>query len=133
VSTPNPLPLPETANLDQQRRRAKELLRAARAGDEAALSRLRAVRADAATAARPLQLADAQLAVARELGVASWPKLVDALQIRDVTRFRDAVRHGDVDGTRRLLAERHVRARVNDPSAAGPRTPRRRTARCSRC
>jgi ankyrin repeat protein len=116
VSTPspNPLPLPETINLDQQRTLAKELLRDARAGDEAALARLRAVRADAATATRPLKLADAQLALARELGFPSWPKLVDELQTRDVTRFRDAVRRGDVDATRRLLGERHVRARVND-------------------
>lgn len=56
-------------NLDQARRSAKELLTAARAGDAAALSRL-------PRAHVPPILADAQLAVARELGYPSWPKLV---------------------------------------------------------
>jgi hypothetical protein len=53
--------LPEQPDLDQARRQAKELLRAARAGDAAALARLAAVSA-------PLTLAGAQLALARELG-----------------------------------------------------------------
>ena len=56
-------------DIDQARRRAKELLRAAKAGDADALARL-PQRHD------PVQLADAQLAIARELGYASWPKLV---------------------------------------------------------
>ncbi|MET1001003.1 MAG: class I SAM-dependent methyltransferase [Acidimicrobiia bacterium] len=55
-------------NLEQARRQAKELLAAAHAGDPAALARVR----------RP-QLADAQYAVAKELGFASWPQLVAAL------------------------------------------------------
>src|SRR4051794_37778690 len=55
-------------DLDQARRRAKELLRAARAGDPDALAQLRADRAP--------RLADAQRAVAGELGFASWPALV---------------------------------------------------------
>ena len=56
-------------SLDQARRRAKELLRAARDGDAEALGRLRADR-DAP------RLADAQRAIAAELGFDSWPKLV---------------------------------------------------------
>lgn len=56
-------------DLDQARRRAKELLKAARAGDADALARLPR-RHD------PVVLADAQLAIARELGYPSWPKLV---------------------------------------------------------
>src|SRR5690242_1725896 len=56
-------------SLDQARRRAKELLRAAREGDPYALRRLRPDRD------RP-RLADAQRAVAADLGFASWPKLV---------------------------------------------------------
>ena len=55
-------------DLDQARRRAKELLRAARAGDGTALSRMREDRAP--------RLADAQRAVAADLGFASWPALV---------------------------------------------------------
>lgn len=116
MSTPNPhrLPVP-VIHLDQQRTRAKELLRDARAGDEAAHARLRAARTDAATPDRPPRLADAQFAIARELGFASWPALVAEIESRDVARFRDAVRAGDVDDTRRLLGQRHVRAHVDDP------------------
>ncbi len=55
-------------DLDQARRRAKELLRAARAGDREALSRMREDRAP--------RLADAQRAIATELGFSSWPALV---------------------------------------------------------
>ena len=43
MPTSNPLPL----NLEQQHKLAKELIRAARKGDEAALARIRAVRSDA--------------------------------------------------------------------------------------
>jgi ankyrin repeat protein len=113
VSTPSPFP--ETANLEQHRKLAKELLRAARAGDPAARTRILAVRPDAGTPSRPFKLADAQFAVAREVGIDSWPKLVAALQERDLVAFRDAVRRGSVESTRRLLGEPHVRARVNDP------------------
>ncbi len=67
-------------NLEQQKNRAKELLRAAKAGDASALSRLAAVRRDSVahpsldtqTAAK---LADAQFVIARELRFASWTKL----------------------------------------------------------
>jgi ankyrin repeat protein len=113
VSTPVPLSVP--ANLEQQRKRAKDLLRAARAGDPEAIARMQAVRADAATAPRALRLADAQLAVARGAGFESWPKLVADLQARDVRAFCDAVGAGDVGRVRHLLSAAHVRRRVNDP------------------
>ena len=58
-------------DLDQARRRAKELLKAARAGDADAIARL-------PRRHEPIVLADAQLAIARELGHPSWPKLVAA-------------------------------------------------------
>jgi ankyrin repeat protein len=113
VSTPNPSPA--LLNLEQQRKLAKDLIRAARDGDAAALARIRAVRDDAGEPSRPLTLADAQLAIARETGFASWPKLVAAVEARDVAAFREAVRQGDVPRVRQLLASDHVRARVNDP------------------
>jgi ankyrin repeat protein len=78
--------LPEHPNLDQARRQAKELLRAARAGEPAALDRLAAVSA-------PLTLAGAQLALARELGQPSWAALVREVEAcrtsipEDVIRF----------------------------------------------
>jgi ankyrin repeat protein len=113
VSTPKP---PAVLNsLEQQHKLAKDLIRAARDGDAAALRRIQAVRSDAATAPRSLKLADAQLAVAREAGVDSWPKLVAEFKERDLKAFRDAVQGGDVRRTQQLLASTHVRSRINDP------------------
>jgi len=116
VSTPDPSAFPTPDNLEQQHKRAKDLLKAARDGDAAALARIRAVRTDAAGPTRELKLADAQLAIAREAGVESWPKLVADLEARDVTAFRQAVRAGDVPRVRQLLAAPHVREHVNDPA-----------------
>ena len=65
--------LPRSPSLEQLRRRAKELLRALRAGDAEAEARLAASgHSQPAGAAR---LADAQLVIAREHGFASWPRL----------------------------------------------------------
>lgn len=60
--------LPGRPNLDQLRRQARELLRAAAAGEPSALTRIRAVSVR-------VSLSAAQLAVAREYGFASWPAL----------------------------------------------------------
>jgi hypothetical protein len=60
--------LPERADIDQLRRQARELLRAAVAGEPEALARLREVSERRALAA-------AQLAIAREHGFRSWPAL----------------------------------------------------------
>jgi ankyrin repeat protein len=54
-------------NLEQLRRQAKELLRAARAGEPTAVARLGDL---------PPRLASAQLVLAREQGYSSWPALV---------------------------------------------------------
>jgi ankyrin repeat protein len=56
-------------DLDQLRKQAKELVRAARAGEPEALERI---------GGREPILARAQLVVAREQGYASWPRLVAA-------------------------------------------------------
>ena len=104
-------------NLEQQHKLAKNLLRDARGGDLAALARLKAVRSDAG-ATRPLQLADAQLAIARETGFDSWPMLVEHLQERDIKAFRDGVSHGEVTTVRRLLGSPHVKEHVNAPMFA---------------
>jgi ankyrin repeat protein len=58
-------------NLEQLRKQAKELVRAARAGDPHALERL---------GGREPILARAQLVIARENGYASWPALVAAAE-----------------------------------------------------
>ena len=67
--------LPERADIDQLRRQARELLRAAVAGEPEALARLRAV------SERPT-LAAAQLAIAREHGFRSWPALRSEVESR---------------------------------------------------
>src|SRR4051812_31012096 len=69
--------LPARPDLGQLRRQAKELLRAARAGDLEALARIRAV-------SPALILASAQLAVARDYGFASWPRLKTEAERRDI-------------------------------------------------
>jgi hypothetical protein len=60
--------LPGLPDLDQLRRQARELLRAAAANDQQALGRIRVV-------SQKQTLSAAQLAIAREYGYPSWPKL----------------------------------------------------------
>ena len=75
-SAGNPAPrriLPERPSLEQLRKGAKDLLRDARNGDAAALARLTATGRRASDAR--IALSDAQLAIAREYGFPSWPKL----------------------------------------------------------
>jgi hypothetical protein len=84
--------LPERADIDQLRRKARELLRAAAAGEPEALARLRAV------SERPT-LAAAQLAIAREYGFRSWPA------------FRSEVE------SRRQSTDWHLRAGTGRPEA----------------
>ncbi len=80
--------LPDLANLEQQKKQARELLRAANALDPAALQRIRghhprlAGRPDQGSAAASLALHDAQLVVAREYGFASWAALKHEIEHR---------------------------------------------------
>jgi ankyrin repeat protein len=67
-------------NLEQQKKQARELLRAIRAGNEDAISRLRRHHShwttlDEATVRQLAALHDTQFVLAREQGFASWPKL----------------------------------------------------------
>jgi ankyrin repeat protein len=101
-------------NLEQQRKRAKELLRAHRDGDpEAArriqlhLPRARAL-TTAAVIALPLQLADAQLVIAREAGFPTWPRLKRHVERSERTDEGEpllhlAVRAGDLDAVRAAI------------------------------
>jgi ankyrin repeat protein len=72
--------LPPRPHLDHLRRQARELLRAWHAGDTPALARAAALKLEP-----PLKLAQAQLVIAREAGLPSWPALV-----AEVERRRDA-------------------------------------------
>jgi ankyrin repeat protein len=78
-------------SLERLRKEAKKLLRACRAGDDGALTRVRA-------GAAPV-LADAQRALAREHGFATWADLKREILARaplseHAARFLAAVRHG---------------------------------------
>lgn len=73
---------PRPLDLEGQRQRARDLQRAVLAGEPDALARLRAHHpraaglSDESLAAIHLQPDDAQLVIARELGLGSWPALV---------------------------------------------------------
>jgi ATP-dependent Clp protease adapter protein ClpS len=72
--------LPAKPDLAQERRRAKDLLKAVRSGDSTSIVRLRSQHPHLATLppsrlAANVQLSDAQLVIAREYGFASWPSL----------------------------------------------------------
>ena len=75
-------PLPETPSLENLRKQAKDLLRSVRAGDSAALARVREFhpRPEASRG-----LADAQLVVARGYGFPSWARL--KRHVESVERF----------------------------------------------
>jgi ankyrin repeat protein len=77
--------LPVRPDLTQLRHQAKDLLRAARSGDAAALARIRAV-------SDCLMLASAQLAVAREYGFPSWLRLKVEIERRETLNSRDVAR-----------------------------------------
>lgn len=107
--------LPERPNLDQLKNQAKDLLHAARAGDNDALARFRILPAFARDSedmlrGRPLGLRDAQSVIAREHGFGSWNALrahVEEITIgfRDaVTAFIEAATDGRADRAERLLA-----------------------------
>jgi ankyrin repeat protein len=92
--------LPAQPHLDHLRRQARDLLRAARAGDDTATARILAL-------SDRLTLAAAQLAVARDYGFASWAKLKEEVQ----TRTDDLAR----------LAEEFCRASIRDWTGRAPR------------
>lgn len=96
--------LPARPSMDHLRRQARDLLRAARSGDAAAIGRIGAFSPD-------LTLAAAQLAIAREYGFASWPRLNAEVTARtaDLARQAEAfcqasVRDGSGRAARMLAA-----------------------------
>ena len=73
---------PFRLNLEQQRKRAKELLKALLADEAEAWRRLRAHHPSGAEVAAP-RLSEAQLVIARELGLPSWPRLKAHVEAMD--------------------------------------------------
>jgi len=111
-------PLPSKPSLEMQQKRAKELLRAAWAGDADALSRIRVFHPKAPLP-DALKLADAQLVIARGYGFESWASMkqkIESLSKTPVERFVAALHNDDVAAVRQLLeTSPEVRAAVNEP------------------
>jgi hypothetical protein len=122
-------------NLEQSRKQAKDLVKAFKAGDPAALDRIRWNHprfrglTDAQIQTRKFALADAQLVIARLHYVESWPKLlehIEALTKKDARLMRfeagaDAIIAGDIAKLRALLRE-HPRL-VHERSTRAHRAP----------
>ena len=93
-------------NLEQQRKRAKDLLRAVRAGDATARRRL----ADAVALPVPddatIKLADAQFVIARELGFTKWRDLRTHVMAQTAAREAIAQRGPAIDADMPTL---HIR------------------------
>jgi ankyrin repeat protein len=102
--------LPARPSLDHLRHEARDLLRAAQAGDTAAAGRIHAVSATQT-------LASAQRAVAREYGFASWARLKTAVQARTT----DLARQADMfcEASIRDWTGRAVRMLAATPELAG--------------
>ena len=101
--------LPVRVDLDQLRRQAKDLLRAARGGDGVAARRIRAVSDE-------LTLTAARLVIAREYGFPSWARLKAEVQAR--TAGLDEV------------AQAFCEASIRDWTGRAARMPDRAGRRC---
>jgi hypothetical protein len=104
------LDVPFRLDLEQQRKRAKALLQAFRAGDETAYRRFRrhqpALWKGSEAVARSAKLSDAQLVIARELGLPSWPQLK-----AHILRMREMLEHIERGGSApdREMGTLHIR------------------------
>jgi uncharacterized protein len=105
--------LPARPDLEQLRRRAKDLLHAARDGDLAALDRLAAV-------SKSPRLSSAQLAVAREYGFTSWPHLKREVERREILDDRDLDRLQVLLAEEPKLATRALEHWSDHPKGASP-------------
>jgi len=132
----SPRPGTPTPNLEQQRKRAKDLRRSHERGALDAgvrvvrhLPRARTL-SPALALASPLRLSEAQFIVAREAGFASWPDLKHALEDdAAAARVRDLVLDAALAGDDDLIGETlsrdpglprrsvHVAAAIVDPGA----------------
>lgn len=109
-------PLPACPDLDQLRRRARELQRSVRAGDPAALRT-----AGLAVADSEWPLAEAQRALARRHGFASWARLkhhVEQLRARTWTPAPAPSDEPDADRFVRLACVTYSAADASAPAAA---------------
>src|SRR6186997_2591198 len=97
MSRPHSAPtrtLPARPSLQQLRKQAKELLKAYRAGEVAAVAEVE--RFEGRPDPAKFALADAQRVLARDYGFASWTRLVQHIEGVNAATFCGAVNAGDV-------------------------------------
>ncbi len=120
--------LPPHPDLDQLRRQAKDLLRAAQHGDTDAVVRLHDV-------SDHLILDSAQLAVVREYGFASWARLKTEVTRREIFDARDVARLNALLAKHPELAVEPMLYWCDHPQGARPvafpEAPRCGTQQCS--
>lgn len=121
MSAPARRTLPTEPHLDQQRKQAKDLVRAWRAGDPDAVARIRAELPDK----RIITLVDAQFVLAREYGFRSWTALKEHIEAAEFARaapheqVHQILREGNLPALRRLLTEHAgLRAMIDQPVCA---------------
>lgn len=109
--------LPVRPDLEQLKHQAKDLLRAIRAGEAAALAELREYHPNT-TDPSNARLADAQLVLARSYEASSWTRLVQAVQLVD------AIWRDDLHAVRELVTRNprllHEQALIRQDSNWGP-------------
>jgi hypothetical protein len=105
--------LPARPDLEQLRHQAKDLLHAAKGGDQEALARIRAV-------SERVTLASAQLAVARDYGFASWTRLKREVERRSILDERDLGRLSALLAEDSTLATAPMEHWCDHPSGATP-------------
>ncbi len=101
---PSTRALRENPDIDQLRRQARELLEACRAHSPDAVIEVDAHHRTAMP--ETFALHDAQFVLARSYGFESWPKLKAAVEGVTTKRLHEAVKKGDLDAVRALLARR---------------------------
>jgi ankyrin repeat protein len=94
----------ENPDIDQLRRQARELLEAYRAQSPDAVLEVEAYHRTATP--HTFALHDAQFVLARAYGFESWPKLKAGVEGVTTKRLHEAVKKGDLDAVRALLARR---------------------------
>lgn len=105
--------LPARPNLEQLRHQAKDLLRRAERGDPSAQARMHAV-------SDRIILANAQLAVARDYGFASWAALKTEVDRREILDSRDVDRLGVLLAKDPALAVDEMKHWCDHPKGAAP-------------
>jgi hypothetical protein len=120
-------PLPAKPNLEKQRKLAKALARDYWRGEKDVVARVEALHPKPPSP-QSFALSDAQLAIARGHGFASWAKLkhkIEQLTKSPIELFAAAVQEGDLDAVRRRLeTDSELRARINAPLFAFKQTAR---------